>query len=268
MIPKIIHFSWFSGDPYPESVKRCMDTWHKLLPEYELILWDRERIREIDSPFMTEALLARKWAFASDVVRCYAVYTYGGIWMDTDVEVLQSFDPYLVQRFFIGKEAASFFNVADTFSHIYALGAHCFGAEKGHPFLLRCCEYYQNRHFCTSDDLSLPMSLRYDMRILPEIMAIIAKKEFGYRGSLDSEEMVETADEGMCIYPYSWFDTPRYHSSKEVVAIHYLHGGWVNDSSVTPAIRGFRKKDWKYYMYRMLNKVLKPWRLKVNLLSY
>lgn len=268
MIPKIIHYSWFSGEPYPEAVTHCIRSWHRWLPDYEFMLWDMERIAEIDSLFMREALQERKWAFAADVVRCYAVATYGGIWLDTDVEVRQSFDHYLKHRMFVGKEGASVFNIADTFRHIYTLTAHCFGAEVGHPFVRRCCLYYRGRHFVTTNDLSLPMSLRYDMRILPEIMAIIAAKEFGYQGTLADDELVETANEGIQVYPYYVFDLPRYHKPEEVTAIHYLHGGWVNDSSVTPAIRGFRKKDWQYYLFACVAFVLRKRRLKINLQSY
>lgn len=268
MIPKIIHYSWFSGDPYPQLIARCMISWKEFLPDYEFVLWDMQRSQEIDNVFLKEALHEKKWAFAADVVRCYAIYTYGGIWLDTDVEIFRSFDHLLNNRLFIGREASSFFDVADLFRHIYPLGAHCFGAEAGHPFLKRCLQYYQGRHFVTSCDCSLPMSLHNDMRILPEIMAILAAKEFGYLGSLDKEEYEEFADDGMRIFPYFICDMPRYHSPKDVVAIHYLCGGWVNQTSVTPAIRGFRMKDWKYYVFHLMNKVLSRWRLKINLQSF
>ena len=268
MIPKIVHYSWFSGEPFPDMVSQCMASWKRLLPDYEFVLWDRERVNEIDSVFLTEALAVRKWAFAADLVRCYAVYTYGGIWLDTDVEIINSFDAYLRKRMFIGKEGRSIFNVADSFRHMYALTAHCFGAEAGHPFLKRCLEYYQNRHFITSTDKSLPKSLQYDMRLLPEIMSIIAAGEFGYNGSLDTEEKIEEISEDMTIYPFYVFDLPRYHQPQEVVAIHYLLGGWVDGSSVRPAIRYFRKKDLKYYLFTWFGKLLGKRRLKLNLQSY
>lgn len=268
MIPKIIHYSWFSGEEYPASVKACMDSWHRFMPDYEFVLWDRDRAKEVNSLFLDEALQERKWAFAADVVRCYAVSTYGGIWLDSDVEVFRSFDEFLSNRMFIGKEGATFFNVADEFRHICPLTAHCFGAEVGHPFIRRCFDYYYDRHFITSQDSSLPRSLQYDMRILPEIMAIIASQEFAYQGDPSLEEKVEKMSEDVCVFPFYVFDLPRYHKPTEIAAIHYLHGGWVNNSSVTTSVRGFRKKDWQYYLYQLLNCLLKRRRLKIHFQSY
>lgn len=95
MIPKIVHYSWFSGDSYPEHLKACMDTWKKVLPDYEFVLWDAKRLAECNNVFANEAVSVRKWAFAADFVRLYAVYHYGGIWLDTDVELFKSFDPFL-----------------------------------------------------------------------------------------------------------------------------------------------------------------------------
>lgn len=268
MIPKIIHYSWFSGDPYPEPVRLYMETWKRVLPDYEFVLWDMERAKEIDAVFFREAIQERKWAFAADYLRCYAVYKYGGIWLDTDVELFQSLDSFLGNRCFIGKEGRPLFNIADSFRYIYPLTAHCFGAEKGHPFIHQCVEYYHNRHFVTSVDHSLPESLRYDMKLLPEIMSILANSQFGYDGGLASEEDIEHLDGGISIFPYYVFDLPRYHNPNEVFAIHYQVGGWVNGSSVTSANRGFRKKGWKYYLYYCIEKLLKRKKLKLNFLSF
>ena len=87
MIPKLIHYSWFSGEPYPQFLQECMDTWRKVLPDYEFMLWDAEKLAECHNVFANEAASVKKWAFAADFVRLYAVYHYGGIWLDTDVEM-------------------------------------------------------------------------------------------------------------------------------------------------------------------------------------
>jgi len=268
MIPKLIHYSWFSGDPYPSRIEQCMASWKLLLPDYEFVLWDLAKTREIDNTFLKEALQERKWAFAADVVRCYAIYKYGGIWLDTDVEIFQSFDSLLDNQLFIGKEGRALFNIADSFRYIYPLTAHCFGAEAGHPFMGSCYDYYHDRHFITSLNTSLSDSLRYDLKLLPEIMSVIAASNYGYDGALDKEDKVEALDNGIVVYPYFYFDLPRYHSKADVFAIHYLQGGWVNGSSVSSAIRGFRKKDLQYYIYHLLNSFLKRRRLKINLQSY
>ena len=95
-IPKIIHYCWLSGTPFPDLENRCIESWKKYLPDYELILWDKERIKEIHSSWIDSAIAQKKWAFAADYVRLYALYNYGGIYLDCDVEVLKSFDELLV----------------------------------------------------------------------------------------------------------------------------------------------------------------------------
>ena len=104
MIPKIIHYVWLGNALLPEDMQKCMDSWKKWMPEYQLMRWDDEAIRDIDSVFVREALLEKKWAFASDVIRLYAIHKYGGIYMDTDVMVYRSFDPLLQNKAFIGRE--------------------------------------------------------------------------------------------------------------------------------------------------------------------
>jgi len=83
MIPKIIHYSWFSGDKYPEDIERYICRWKELLPGYEFVLWDMARLeKEIDSDFVKEAISQRKWAFAADYTRLFAINKYGGIWFE------------------------------------------------------------------------------------------------------------------------------------------------------------------------------------------
>lgn len=94
MIPKIIHYTWFSNDPMPDKVLRCMASWQQIMPDYELKKWDMDAIKHIDVPFLKEALAAKKWAYAADFVRMYAVFYEGGIYLDTDVQVYKSFDRF------------------------------------------------------------------------------------------------------------------------------------------------------------------------------
>ena len=99
MIPKVIHYCWLSGDPIPEKLQRCMDSWKKFLPDYEFVLWDLERFDIKTSQWVKEAFEARKYAFAADYIRLYAVYNYGGIYMDMDVEVVRPFDDLLASPY-------------------------------------------------------------------------------------------------------------------------------------------------------------------------
>ena len=105
MIPKVIHYCWLSGDPIPEKLQRCMDSWKKFLPDYEFVLWDLERFDIKTSQWVKEAFEARKYAFAADYIRLYAVYNYGGIYMDMDVEVVRPFDDLLASPYILGLES-------------------------------------------------------------------------------------------------------------------------------------------------------------------
>lgn len=224
MIPKLIHYSWFSGEPFPQNIKNFISTWKKFLPDYEFMLWDMSSLKRINNTFANEAVSVRKWAFAADFIRAYAVYTYGGIWFDTDIEVFKSFDPFLKDRMFIGMEA----NFHERPKKRY-LTAHVFGAEKGHPFLKDCLEYYKNRHFIRATSDRLPIDMRYDMTIMPEIQAKIAMANYGYdaNGYQDKEQFLK---EGIHVYPSDYFDSPRYNSMKRVICIHRAQGAWRADA--------------------------------------
>ena len=104
MIPKLIHYSWFSNDEMPLAYKKMVDTWKRVLPDYEIRLWDAEALKSANMRFANEAYSVKKWAFAADAIRNYALYHYGGIWLDADVVMYKSFDSFLKYRMFIGKE--------------------------------------------------------------------------------------------------------------------------------------------------------------------
>lgn len=121
MIPKKIHFCWLSGDEFPPFIRHCIDTWKQVLPDYELVLWNTKRFDINSVPWVKEAFEAKKYAFAADYIRLYSVYTEGGIYLDSDVEVLKRFDDLLQYKSFIGFEAATEKKVE----------AAIFGAEPG-----------------------------------------------------------------------------------------------------------------------------------------
>lgn len=95
MIPKIIHYCWLSNDPIPEKLQEYMKSWKEKLPDYEFKLWNFDCFDINSSQWVKEAFEAKKYAFAADYIRLYAVYNYGGIYMDMDVEVIKSFNPLL-----------------------------------------------------------------------------------------------------------------------------------------------------------------------------
>ena len=95
MIPKIIHYCWLSDDPIPGKLQRCMDSWKRALPDYEVVRWNFERFPRGTSKWVDEAFENKKFAFAADYIRLFALYNYGGIYLDMDVEVVKPFDPFL-----------------------------------------------------------------------------------------------------------------------------------------------------------------------------
>lgn len=106
MIPRIIHYCWFGRGPMPDLTLKCIESWHKHMPDYEYRMWNEDNFDIGAVPYAKEAYEARKYAFVSDYVRLYALYSEGGIYLDTDVEVLKPFDDLLALSGFIGFEGS------------------------------------------------------------------------------------------------------------------------------------------------------------------
>ena len=116
-VPKIIHYCWFGPKPFSRTVKKCLKTWHKHLPDYEFCFWNEQTCatyaeehhipNPMEHPFVQSAYKAQKYAFVADYVRFWALYHIGGIYLDTDMYVLRSFTPLLQAQFFCGWETAT-----------------------------------------------------------------------------------------------------------------------------------------------------------------
>lgn len=139
MIPKIIHLCWLSGEEYPNDIKQCIDTWKIHLSDYEIWLWDTKRF-DINSTIWTkQAFDCKKYAFAADYIRLYALYNYGGIYLDSDVIVYKSFNDLLELPYFIGQDYTGAFETA------------IIGTEKQMPWIKDILDYYQNKTFIKED---------------------------------------------------------------------------------------------------------------------
>ena len=108
MIPKIIHYCWFGRGPMPDLAQHCIKSWHHYMPDYEYRLWNEDSFDINCNAYVKEAYEARKFAFVTDYVRLYALYKIGGIYMDTDVEVLKPYDDLLGLSGFTGYEGSKF----------------------------------------------------------------------------------------------------------------------------------------------------------------
>ena len=153
MIPKIIHYCWLSNEEVPENLKRYMESWKEKLPEYKFVKWDFNRFDKKKSTWVSQAFDNKKYAFAADYIRLYAVYNMGGIYLDMDVEVLKSFNDLLNNKYMMAYES-------EVFPHIEA---GCFGAEKNAPFIKKTLDYYKDRNFVMEDG-------SFDTTPLPQVM--------------------------------------------------------------------------------------------------
>lgn len=197
MIPKIIHYCWLSNDPIPSEFMNYMASWKKNLPDYEFILWNFDRFDINTSIWVKQAFENKKYAFASDYIRLFAVYKFGGIYMDMDIEVLKPFDDLLDSELMLAYESLKTKN----------LEAGCFGAGKENPFVKRCLEYYLNRSFIKSNG-------EFDMTPLPKIITPVYK------------EMVNGKPFDSDYFTAKSLDTGKISVTKNTYTIHHFAGSW------------------------------------------
>lgn len=198
MIPKIIHYCWLSNDPVPEKLQIYMNSWKEKLPDYEFMKWDFSKFNKESSIWVSEAFAHKKYAFACDYIRIYAVYNYGGIYMDMDMEVIKAFDNLL--------DAPTMF-AYERSDHTW-IEAGCFGAEKHNFFLKKCLERYEGRHFVRKNNT-------LDVLPLPRVM----------------EEVIRNNNLTINAYPWTYFTAKSYDSgiespTSDTYAIHHFAGSW------------------------------------------
>ena len=193
MIPKKIHYCWFSGDPFSESIQRCIDSWHKFLPDFEWVKWDYAKAKALEISWVNKALAQKKWAFAADAVRLYALYTEGGLYLDTDVEILRSFEPMLNQSYILGYE-----NGSDR------IEAATMGCEAGFSPIKVALDFYKNQEFNYSenlvDQMVLPNILRESFKDFKDLK-IMSENVFSPKSFIDGK--ICTTDETYSIHHFS-----------------------------------------------------------------
>ena len=215
MIPKIIHLCWLSGDPYPEKIQFCIDSWKKYLPDYEIMLWDTNRFDVNSIPWTKQAFEAKKYAFVADYIRLFAVYNYGGIYLDSDVEVIKSFDDVLDLPYFVGSETDE-----------SSIELAAFGAEKRTQWIKSALDYYENRDFIKEDGTM-------DIEVQPIVMSRALRSKYEWILIKKKEEVVSAPDK-ICIFPCEWFSAHpfkegggcEYRINKHTHSIHHYAGQW------------------------------------------
>ena len=199
MTPKIIHLCWFSNDPFPVEIKICLESWKRVLPDFKVRRWTMEDARAIGCRYINEALDARKWAFAADVVRFYSVWKEGGVYMDSDMFVKKRFDRFMPEHGFVSFHE----HICTTVK----LQAAFFMGEKGNQFCKEAFDYYNSRPFRLPDG-------SYDLKISPDVMVEIARPK-GYRNE-DVEQHLADEDTEMktwsSTWPTTWSSIPAISS--------------------------------------------------------
>lgn len=210
MIPKVIHYCWFGGNPLNKLGEKCLKSWKHFCPDYEIIRWDEQSFNLDEAPlYVKQAYQAKKWAFVSDYVRLYALVNYGGVYMDTDVELLKPIDRFLVHRSFSGFED-------DT--HI---PTGIMASEKQLPLFTKLLSYYDDAQFYNKDG---SLNLTTNVQVITSILT--------KHGFIPNGEFQEVLD--FALYPKDYFCPVDYETNKllktrNTVCIHWYAGSWVPD---------------------------------------
>lgn len=202
MIPKRLHYCWFGKNEKSSLINTCISSWKKYCSDYEIIEWNEDNFDLSINRFAKEAYEMKKYAFVSDYVRLYVLNEYGGIYVDTDLEIRKNIDVFLNNRAFSSFESKEYIQTA------------IMGAEKGHPWIKELLDYYVNKPFVLNDKI-------LDMTPNPVIITKITKEK--YCLTLNNKEQI--LKDGIHIYPNYFFAVNNYYQKNYTV--HHFNGSWV-----------------------------------------
>ncbi len=213
MIPKVIHYCWFGGKPLSRLNERCLASWKQFMPDYEIKLWDESNFDVNCIPYVAEAYKAGKYAFVSDYARTWIIYNYGGIYLDTDVEVIKPFDDIVDAGPFMACE-----NRPQPNRPLYVALGLGFGCEPHHPFLKEFMESYRHKHFVNADG-------SYNMVTVVERFTELLE-----RHGLQRVDGIQEIG-GVRIYPKDYFCPIDTHGQALTITertrtIHHYAGSW------------------------------------------
>lgn len=207
MIPKKIHYVWIGEQPKPKLVLDCIETWKKHLPDYQIIEWNNDSIKNIKNDYMEEALKHKKWAFASDYIRLHALYNEGGIYLDTDVEITKNIDKFL---------SLDFFSCYEKGDEYYPITSAVMGAEKNCNIISELLAIYNKIHFEINDGLDLETNIIKITKYFQE--------KFNLHPPYDGSKTTHLT-KNCTIFPSSYFCTPELDCDN--FAIHHFNGSWL-----------------------------------------
>lgn len=213
MIPKIIHYCWFGGNPKNKLFDKCFKSWKKYCPDYEIIEWNEENFDISSCPlYVRQAYDAKMWAFVTDYVRLKVVYDCGGIYLDTDVELKKKIDKLL--------EHSAYFGFEDGIHVATGLG---FGAVKGHLILKELMEDYEGIPFILENG-------EFDRTPCPTRNTSIFR-----RHGLKQKDEKQLLDDDILILPSIYlcpisYQTGSYHHSRKTISVHWFSASWQSEN--------------------------------------
>lgn len=208
-IPKIIHYCWFGNGSKSELAQKCIDGWRRILHEYEFKEWNEKNFDININIYVKQAYERKKYAFVSDYVRLYALYNYGGIYLDTDVEIIESFNQLLSNKGFIGFEDEELISTA------------VIGAEKENLLIKKWLDTYENREFEENGKVKDVTNVRCITDLLLN------------HGLNQNNQIQLVYDEYMTIYPQEYFSPLKIGQKEPKITsntktIHWFEGTWVS----------------------------------------
>ena len=228
MIPKIIHYCWFGRNPLPELAQKCIASWKKYLPDYEIKEWNEDNFDVNIIPYTAEAYAMKKYAFVSDYARFWILHKYGGIYFDTDVEVIRPIDDIIARGNFMGFETdpnpakgdASNASVNPGLGLGVAPGLGL-GVAPGLGVIKKMLDYYEDKDFICEANMRNQITV---VHICTKVLM---------ENGLQNVEGIQKVDDDIYIYPAEYFcpinvTTGRIHVEKNTRTIHHYAGTWVD----------------------------------------
>lgn len=214
-IPKIIHYCWFGGNPLPESAQKCINSWRKFFPDYEIREWNEDNFDVNIIPYTAEAYQAKKYAFVSDYARFWILYHFGGLYFDTDVEVIKPMDDIIARGPFMGIEVGA---TSESQAPLVAPGLGL-GVNSGLSLYREILDYYQNLHFLDTE--GKPMEVTVVKHTTNVLIA---------NGLRNTNEIQQVA--GIWIYPCDYFNplndnTGVLDITENTRSIHWYTKTWL-----------------------------------------
>ena len=238
MIPKIIHYCWFGNNPKPALALKCIESWKKYCPDYEIKEWNENNYDIGFCNYSRQAYGKKKWAFVSDVARFKILYENGGVYFDTDVELLRPIDSLLETSGFMGFETTMWGLYGNKSEEHWLLNPGLgMGAEKKSPVLNKLLNEYTTRLFENDDGtLNLETICEYTSK-------------FFYEGGMRSANVFQKIF-GYDLYPKDFFNpmnskTGKIKTSKETFSIHHYAASWTSKS-----------QKFNVKVFRILNTIL------------